>query len=155
MRFFLLQLPVSSCHDSPQAIFTSFKLPKSSPPPPTPPGILGHSSMLHHPALTPLGHLANLGREVSSPPPGPHGLSASLSGAPTSVINTLPCAPLMAAPVAESINRGNPIMLPIAGPILANPPQLKVCIYLYKLRFWNVICMARIINIHISQYISF
>ncbi|MCL4131851.1 UNVERIFIED_CONTAM: hypothetical protein GTU68_066709, partial [Idotea baltica] len=27
-------LPVSSSHDTPQAIFTSFKLPKSSPPPP-------------------------------------------------------------------------------------------------------------------------
>lgn len=57
-------MPGSSGHDSPQVMFTSYKLPKSSPPPSVP--MPGGLPLGPHP-MTPLGHLAQLGRDNSPP----------------------------------------------------------------------------------------
>ncbi|XP_069193805.1 zinc finger protein castor homolog 1 isoform X8 [Procambarus clarkii] len=108
-----LQHPVSSAHDSPQAIFASFKLPKSSPPPHGPLGM----PMGPHP-MTPLGHLANLGRD-SSPPRLSIPCSTS-SNCSTSTCNTVGHPTTPGGPL--------PILLPLTGPLLSNPlqPQAEI-----------------------------
>ncbi|XP_066959329.1 zinc finger protein castor homolog 1-like [Macrobrachium rosenbergii] len=112
-------LPVSanSSHDSPQAIFTSFKLPKSSPPPPThgPLGMLplGH---LHHPHPHPLTSSASsLGHHLS-----PHLKRDSASPPGLSI-------PMSISSAVSSVS-GQPVILPLSGPLTSNPlqPQAEV-----------------------------
>ncbi|CAL4065186.1 unnamed protein product, partial [Meganyctiphanes norvegica] len=109
-------LPVSSMHDSPQAIFTSFKLPKASPPslnllamqmgqqarpqlmPQLGPQFSPH---IRPPPMTPLGHLTNMGREGHITPPG---LNVPTSNAGSRVTTNI-------------------VYLPLKGPITINPPQ--------------------------------
>ncbi|XP_069954724.1 zinc finger protein castor homolog 1 isoform X8 [Cherax quadricarinatus] len=108
-----LQLPVSSAHDTPQAIFTSFKLPKSSPPPHGPLGM----PIGPHP-MTPLGHLAHLGRETS--PPRLHIPCSTSSNCSTSNCSTVGHPTTPGGP--------QPILLPLTGPVLSNPlqPQAEI-----------------------------
>ncbi|RXG51755.1 Transcription factor castor, partial [Armadillidium vulgare] len=103
----IIELPVSSSNDSPQAIFTSFKLPKSSPPlPPSPmtgPNVPSNPLLgFIPPGMSPLSHLAHMGREIPS--------SGIMPGAP------LP--PPLALSAAKKRN-----MLPLSEPIVENPPQ--------------------------------
>ncbi|XP_018008761.1 zinc finger protein castor homolog 1 isoform X3 [Hyalella azteca] len=109
-------LPGSSNHDTPPAIFTSFKLPKSSPPPhclsshlPTSMSGPPHSMItsLGNVATTPLAHLAQLGREMAESPPTPTAVTASSSGNSSGLQSPRP-----------SLN-----MLPLTGMIVCNPPQ--------------------------------
>ncbi|XP_042237575.1 zinc finger protein castor homolog 1-like isoform X2 [Homarus americanus] len=107
-------LPVSSVHDTPQAIFTSFKLPKSSPPP------HGHLGMTLGPhPMTPLGHLAHLGRDTSPP----------RLTIPCSTNNNI-CSATITATAQQSVTPGSiqPILLPLTGPLLSNPlqPQAEI-----------------------------
>ncbi|XP_069954725.1 zinc finger protein castor homolog 1 isoform X9 [Cherax quadricarinatus] len=106
-------LPVSSAHDTPQAIFTSFKLPKSSPPPHGPLGM----PIGPHP-MTPLGHLAHLGRETS--PPRLHIPCSTSSNCSTSNCSTVGHPTTPGGP--------QPILLPLTGPVLSNPlqPQAEI-----------------------------
>lgn len=106
-------LPVSSAHDTPQAIFTSFKLPKSSPPPHGPFGV----AIGPHP-MTPLGHLAQMGRETSPPR-----LPISCSASTTCGTNTCSATGQPTTPGGTQ-----PILLPLSGPLLSNPlqPQAEI-----------------------------
>lgn len=109
-----LQLPVSSAHDTPQAIFTSFKLPKSSPPPHGPLGVaIGPHSM------TPLGHLAQMGRETSPPRLSIPCSTSSSCGNSTCSTTGQPTTP----------GGTQPILLPLSGPLLSNPLQPQVRTY--------------------------
>ncbi|CAL4065187.1 unnamed protein product [Meganyctiphanes norvegica] len=104
----IIELPVSSSHNSPQAIFTSFKLPKSSPPPLNllgmQMGLQPGPQMVQHirpQSMTPLGHLANMGRDGHITPPG------------------------LTIPTSNAGDRvhTNIVFLPLNGPVTINPPQ--------------------------------
>ena len=134
---FYQQLPGSSNHDSPPALFTSFKLPKSSPPPfgaSAMPSISQHStgiaaslSSLSSMATTPLGHLAQLGREMNTSPPIPIASAASgisVSGSPSN-----------SSPPSYPGPRSTPNLIPLTGVITNNPSQPQVCNSKYQYPF--------------------
>nr|XP_027235527.1 zinc finger protein castor homolog 1-like [Penaeus vannamei] len=116
-------LPVSSAHDSPQAIFTSFKLPKTSPPPHGPP-LAMPPALATHP-MTPLGHLAHMGRDAS-PPSLIMSSSANTSTSTTSSVVPQPAT--LGGPLGAALGGPQPVLLPLRGPLLANPlqPQAEV-----------------------------
>ncbi|KAG0728909.1 Transcription factor castor [Chionoecetes opilio] len=113
----VIELPVSSGHDTPQAIFTSFKLPKNSPPP------LGVVGLPMGPLpMTPLGHLAQMGRETSPP-------RLSIPCSTTTSCSTTTTTSPGATGVPSAASGGpQPILLPINGPLLVNPlqPQAEI-----------------------------
>lgn len=112
---------MSSAHDSPQAIFTSFKLPKTSPPPHGPP-LAMPPALATHP-MTPLGHLAHMGRDAS-PPSLIMSSSANTSTSTTSSVVPQPAT--LGGPLGAALGGPQPVLLPLRGPLLANPLQPQV-----------------------------
>ncbi|XP_068222257.1 zinc finger protein castor homolog 1-like isoform X3 [Palaemon carinicauda] len=131
----IIELPVSSnnSHDSPQAIFTSFKLPKSSPPPPAPPptthvplGMMPLGHLHPHPlSSASLGHHLSLKRDSASPPGLAIPLSCSGSIAISSASSVVGPQPSSSAATSSS---SQPVLLPLSGPVTTNPlqPQAEV-----------------------------